>query len=91
MTQPRITCTGEKSGIRMHVHTDLPGIQVYTANGLNAKNGKGGIDYGNGTGICFESQYYVNAINTDAPEFDKPILEKGMPFHSETWYRYEVM
>ena len=91
LTQPRITCTGEKSGIRMHVHTDLPGIQIYTANGLKAKNGKGGIDYGNGTGICFESQYYVNAINTDAPGFDKPILEKDVPFHSETWYRYEVM
>ena len=31
---PRAVCTGEKTGIVMKVHTDLPGIQIYTGNGL---------------------------------------------------------
>ena len=86
----RIICTGEKTGIVMKVHTDLPGVQIYTANGLNTSCGKGGITYGKGDGICFESQYYVNAVNINSPDFKKPILEKDTPFHSETWYHYEV-
>lgn len=86
----RVTCIGEKSGIQMEVHTDLPGIQIYTGNGLDVPNGKNHVSYSKGDGICFETQYYVDAINVDAPEFEKPVLEAGVPFHSETWYKFSL-
>ncbi len=90
LQHPRATCIGDKSHIQMEVYTDLPGIQVYTASNTNVPNGKGGSSYSRGSGICFETQYYVNAINTDSPEFDKPILEANTPFHSETWYKFSL-
>jgi aldose 1-epimerase len=74
----------------MDVYTDLPGIQIYTANATNVPNGKNDTSYGPGGGICFETQYYVNAINTDSPDFKKPILEANTPFHSETWYKFSL-
>lgn len=86
----RATCIGDVSGIQMDVYTDLPGIQIYTGNAVNVPNGKDGTAYGSGAGICFETQYYVNAINTDSPEFKKPILEANTPFHSETWYTFKM-
>ncbi len=82
----KVRCTGDKSGIVMEVHTDMPGIQVYTSSFLDVASGKKKKSYGKGDGICFESQYYVNAVNTDNPEFKKPVLKAGAPFHSETWY-----
>lgn len=82
----RISCTGDRTGIQMQVHTDLPGIQVYTGNFLNEADGKADTYYGKGSALCFESQYYVNAMNIDNPAFKKPILEADTPFHSETWY-----
>lgn len=90
LDKARITCIGDKSGIRMDVYTDLPGVQIYTGNGLNVPNGKHGTSYAKGDGICFETQYYVDAINIDSPEFDKPILEANTPFHTETWYKFST-
>lgn len=90
LDKARITCIGDKSGIRMDVYTDLPGVQIYTGNGLNVPNGKHGAAYAKGDGICFETQYYVDAVNIDSPEFKKPILEANTPFHSETWYKFSV-
>ncbi len=89
MDAVRIRCTGDKTGIVMEVHTDMPGIQIYTSNGLDFAFGKGGKTYGVGDGICFESQFFVNAVNTENPEFKKPILQSGIPFHSETWYSFK--
>ncbi len=85
----KVRCTGDESGIVMEVRTDMPGIQVYTSNFLDVARGKGGVSYGKGDGICFESQFYVNAVNTDNPEFKKPVLKAGVPFHSETWYTFK--
>ncbi len=86
----RTRCIGEQTGIVLEVHTDLPGIQIYTGNFLDIKNGKEGAHYKKGDGICFETQYYVNAMNIDNPEHKKPLLKKDVPFHSESWYHFSI-
>lgn len=86
LDKARIKCTADQTGIQMQVHTDLPGIQVYTGNFLDETGGKDNACYGKGSAMCFESQYYVNAMNIDSPDFEKPILKADTPFHSETWY-----
>ncbi|MFI3238034.1 MAG: aldose epimerase family protein [Lachnospiraceae bacterium] len=90
-TAPRITCTGELSGIKMSVATDMPGIQVYTANFLDNPNGKAHTAYTPASGICFESQHYVNGINIDSPDFKKPILKALETFNSTTLYHFELV
>ncbi len=83
LENPRIRCIGDETGITLEVHTDLPGFQIYTSPDTpEAWNGA------MTNAICFESQFYVNAINIDNPEFKKPILKAEEPFHSETWYHF---
>ncbi len=53
------------SYLGMEVHSNMPGVQVYTGNGLNTdikevKNPHGYLPY---TGICLEAQYYPDAPN----------------------------
>ncbi|MCD8131487.1 MAG: galactose mutarotase [Lachnospiraceae bacterium] len=83
LEKPRIRCTGDQTGIVLEVHTDLPGFQLYTS-----PDAPGAWKGSMANAICFESQYYVNAVNIDNPEFEKPILKAGEPFHSQTWYHF---
>lgn len=65
---------GEK--LMLEIFSDLPGMHVYSGNFLDGECcGKQGNYYGDKNGICFECQYYPNAINYD--RFIKPILRKG--------------
>lgn len=79
------TCKDKKSGRGMEVYTDLPGIQIYTANFLCAE-GKGGHHYDKNHGICFETQYYPNSINT--PHFPQPVVKKGEEYKTKTIFRF---
>lgn len=47
----------------MEVHTDQPGMQLYTSNKLSGLKAKREAVYGQFGGICFETQKYPNAIN----------------------------
>ncbi len=63
--------------LRLDVYSDLPDMHVYTANFLDGEvMGKYGDYYGPKSGICFECQYYPNAINYDG--FIKPIIKAGV-------------
>ena len=86
----RTTCVSLESGIQLEVSTDLPGIQIYTGNYLDEDNGKSHSIYRKGSGICFETQYYVNAINIDSKDFMKPILEKDKVFTSTSRYHFSI-
>ena len=78
-----------KSGRRMDVYTDLPGMQFYTGNGLkNLYPGKNGADYLPRTGVCFETQYFPDAINK--PDWKKPVFKKGEVYRSITVYRFST-
>ncbi len=77
----------ETSGRRMEVFTDLPGMQLYTANMLTpVKNGKEGATYARRTGVCFETQYYPNSCNIST--FTSCVLKAGKEFDSVTIYRF---
>ena len=81
----------EESGIRMEVYTDLPSIQLYTAN-LSSDEakmkhpGKGGFLYGNHSGVCLETQYVPNAVNCGNAAV--PLVKAGEEQVSLTVYRF---
>ncbi len=77
----------EKSGRKMEVYTDLPGVQFYTGNFLDGNvSGKGGVKYGKRHGYCFETQYYPNAVNM--PGFASPVVKKGDKYDTITSYKF---
>lgn len=78
----------DKSGRIMKVFTNLPGLQVYTANGLSVKkNGKEGMEYGKRAGICFETQFYPNSCNIS--NFTSCELKAGSEYDYVTVYKFE--
>ena len=73
--------------VTMDVYTDLPGMQLYTANGLNdSEIGKDGKPYGRRFAFCLETQYYPNAINV--PEFPQPVIRAGEDNYTRTVYKF---
>lgn len=77
----------EKSGRRMEVFTDLPGLQLYSGNMLQPVNhSKSGAVYQKQDGICFETQYYPNSCNIKA--FPSCVLKAGKEFDSVTIYKF---
>jgi len=76
----------KKAGRTMEVYTDMPGIQVYSANFLSKHLGKGKAQYGRRTGIALETQYFPNSANED--NFAKPILTPDKEFKSTTIYKF---
>ncbi len=84
---PCCTLEDPKSGKKMEVYTDLPGMQLYAGNFLDQTHiGKGGVVYDKRHGVCFESQYYPNAINI--PSFEQPVVKAGETAHSTTIYKF---
>lgn len=74
----------------MEVYSDMPGVQVYTANYLDGNDvGKGGARYNKREGICLETQFPPNAIN--CPDFPSPVLKAGEEFKSTTIYKYKKL
>lgn len=77
----------EKSGRRMEVFTDLPGMQLYTGNFLKPQeNSKTGAVYEKWGGVCFETQFFPNSVNI--PSFPSAILKAGKEFDSVTIYKF---
>jgi len=78
----------EKTGIRMSVYTDLPGIQLYTGNFLKGQAGKGGFAHQKRSAACFETQFFPDAVNHG--NFESPVCKKGDTYYTKTGYRFEV-
>jgi len=77
----------DKSGRKMEVYTDLPGIQMYTANMLSpVKNSKGGATYKRRDAVCFETQFFPNSCNINS--FPSCMLKAGKEFDSVTIYKF---
>ena len=76
----------EETGIKMEVYTDLPGIQFYSGNFLAGSKGKEGAVYEKGYGICFETQYFPDAIHKD--NFESPITKAGEVYDTTTVYKF---
>ena len=77
------------TGRSLEVSTDQPGVQLYTANGLNGKIvGKYGWAYGPYAGFCLETQHYPDSVNQ--PGFPSTLLRPGEKFKSTTIYRFSA-
>lgn len=75
------------SGSRtMQVYTDLPGVQFYASNALNAQTGKDGAGYDRRGALCLETQYYPDSINE--PEFPSCVFGPGRDYHSVTVFKF---
>ncbi len=77
---------GDGSGIVMEVYTDLPGMQVYTGNFLSQEPGKDGAVYPHRGAVCFETQYFPDAIHHE--DFAGPVCKAGQTYHTVTAYRF---
>lgn len=78
----------EESGIIMEVYTDMPGVQVYTGNFIENEVGKQGVIYQKRQGVCFETQYFPNAVNE--PEFEIADFGEKKRFCSATLFKFVV-
>ena len=71
----------------MEVYTDLPGMQLYCANFLdNEAGGKNGRVYKKRSAVCFESQYFPDAVHHE--NFKSPICKAGETYRSVTGYKF---
>lgn len=85
-----VTLTEEYYGRLLKVFTDSPGMHLYTGNFLH-KNiiGKGNARYGKRSGVCFETQFFPDAINQD--NFASPILKKGEEYRYKTLFTFDIL
>ena len=70
----------------MEVYTVIPGVQVYTGNFIDIELGKDGVIYQKRQGVCFETQYYPDAINHE--NFQSPVFKKGEIYKTKTVYKF---
>jgi len=76
------------TGIRMTTLTTLPGLQVYSANFLTDRPGKGGKTISYRGSVCLETQVFPNGMAFG--HFPSPVLKKNAHYHQETVYRFEI-
>lgn len=81
------TTIGPKSGRKMHTYSTLPGVQFYAGNCIGDEPGKDGAFYTKRSGLCLETQYYPNSINT--PSFPSCVFGGDKEYDSVTVYRFE--
>ncbi|MCI2055580.1 MAG: galactose mutarotase [Oscillibacter sp.] len=74
-TSPAAVLYAPESGIRMTLTTDQPGVQLYSANSLTPRTGKGGAAYAPRSGVCLETQVFPDAIHH--PDFPSCVLKAG--------------
>lgn len=77
-----------QTGIEMTTYTDLPGMQVYTANFITRRPGKRGTVMDYRGAVCLETQLYPNAMQCWG--FPSPVLRAGRKLHSTTCYSFRV-
>lgn len=80
------TVTEPATGRVMKVYTDTPGVQFYTANGMNQPDGKNGVTYGPKSGFCLETQYFPDSVNR--PEFPSVIFGPDRKYDSTTIFQF---
>lgn len=74
------------SGITMEILTDMPGLQLYTANFLDHIAGKSATVYHPHGAVCFETQYFPDAPHHS--NFQSSILKAGENYNKTTIYKF---
>lgn len=85
---PSAAAKSAQTGIVMTMTTDQPGVQLYTANGMPERAGKGGQIYRHRSAFCLETQHYPDCIHH--PDWPSCVLKAGAAFDSETVYAFSV-
>ncbi len=81
------SATGDISGITMETYTDLPGVQIYTGNFIDPERiCKDGKKYDVHHGVCFETQYFVNAPYNS--HFPSTFLKSGEKYDTTTEFKF---
>lgn len=75
-----------KSGRRMKVFTDLPGVQLYAGNCIGEETGKENTAYGPRMGFCLETHYFPDNIHH--PNFPQAVFGPGKDYNTETIYQF---
>ena len=70
-----VRAVSEKTGVTLTLSTDLPGLQLYTANMLTERVGKAGKPMGKNSGFCLETQFFPDTPHR--PEFPSIVLRAG--------------
>ena len=80
------------SGRKMEVHTDAPGVQLYTGNYLDGSiTGKDDTVYKKHAGFCLETQHFPDAINKEGtPGWQSVILRPGEVYSHTLLFRYST-
>jgi aldose 1-epimerase len=83
------TVVEPESGRVMEVHSDQPGIQFYTGNGLDGSfAGKGGIEYATQQGFCLEPQKHPDTPNRD--NFPSAVLNPGETYRHHMAFKFST-
>ncbi len=87
----RAAClVGEKSGIVMETWTEKPGVQLYTANFLDADiDTKSGHPYQKHAALCLETQFFPDSPNH--PAWGDIVLRPGQRYDYTTAYRFSTL
>ena len=81
------TASSDKSGIKMELYTDQPGVQLYTGNFLNGSlKSKQDLKYEKRSGFCLETQHFPNSPNEDS--FPSTYLKPGEKYKSKTVFKF---
>ena len=75
-----------KSGRKMKVFTDLPGVQFYAGNCIAEEVGKDNATYGPRSGFCLETQFYPDNIHH--PNFPQAIFGPDREYDYVTVYQF---
>lgn len=80
---------GEESGITMETLTEKPGVQLYTANFLDAAlDTKCGQPYQKHAALCLETQFFPDSPNH--PAWGDIVLRPGQQYDYTTAYRFST-
>ena len=87
--RPAAEVWAARSGIKLTVRTDRPGVQFYTGNYIPAGlAGKDGAVYGRRQALCLETQGFPDAPNHQS--FPSVTLRAGQEWTSRTLYQFTV-
>jgi len=89
ITTPIATVIGDKSGIKLEIFTQEPGLQFYSGNFMAGKNTLlGGKPDDYRTGFAMETQHYPDSPNQ--PQFPSTQLKPGETYKTITIYKFST-
>lgn len=81
---------GDKSGIKMNVYTEEPGLQFYSGNFMKGRNTmKNGSKDTFRSAFAMETQHFPDSPNQ--PSFPTTVLNPGEKYHTVSLYKFSVV